>query len=237
MGLTIDVLSLGRVCVYDEDAILSLGETHARIPTLNSEQYPNLGPLVILEDFRNDKSRQTAVNSIVAEEVRKLLGSQENVITICHAYFNTVHLRLPILSRKQFDETLFESTNTMGADIKALCLAMFLVQQRPQQNGETMQTLSYVSLKTILSLLEVANRPNIQVTQCRVLVAYYELAHGLHPAALLSIGACAKAARLISLQKSIRWDETGNDVFTLDEERRRTWWAIFNLDRCVNPDL
>jgi hypothetical protein len=64
-----------------------------------------------------------------------------------------------------------------------------------------------------------------------LLIVLYEAGHGIYPAASISMASCARVARNLGLHKirSKPLSENGDDL----GEKRRTWWAIHNLDRYV----
>ena len=97
----------------------------------------------------------------------------------------------------------------------------------------------YILVKSISSAAESAGLVSLRLVQSLVLISLYELCNAIHPAAYLTIG---RAARLgvIALEMPTRKQGPGlfkkAETWTLWEERRRTWWAIFVLDRLVNID-
>lgn len=103
---------------------------------------------------------------------------------------------------------------------------MYLVLQAPPEVGAPMTSLLYLRVKALVSILETSKRWSFQLVQSRILLAYYELGHGLLVDASRTIGACAKAARHLKLYDSLAGD---NDI--MKEEKRRTWWTLHNLDR------
>jgi len=71
--------------------------------------------------------------------------------------------------------------------------------------------------------------------QARLLVSLYEMGHGIHPAASISIGACARTARALGLNKKLFQRAQGDHASRLRaEEEKRVWWALLNLDRFIN---
>ena len=97
-----------------------------------------------------------------------------------------------------------------------------------------MRSALYVAVKQVLSLTDAADIRSVRVLQSKVLLAMYEMGHGMFAAAAATVGACAKAARLLGLGKPSDLDrDADEDANTLMEERRRIWWSIFNLDRYV----
>lgn len=92
----------------------------------------------------------------------------------------------------------------------------------------------YTLAKRLCAAAEMGGFISIRLVQSFVLIAVHELSHGLHSAAYLTIG---HAARLGVLALGLPTYSQGQKLFkppetwTLWEERRRTWWAIFILDR------
>lgn len=74
--------------------------------------------------------------------------------------------------------------------------------------------------------LEVEGFFSILILQAGILLALYEIGHGIYPAAFLTIGACARYAHAlgIGVSKTVK----SRKILTLveAEERRRVWWAI-----------
>jgi len=171
-----------------------------------------------------------ALDISVASECNAFLGSLERISAINDEYFNSVHACLPMVSQSRLKQEISEELP--DADIGALCLSMLLVQQRPSE-VESMQSPVYVTTKRIISLLEAAEYWSLSMVQCRVLVTFYEMGHGLHPAESISLSACAKAARFIGLDRDTADRPVTRSDLISAEERRRTRWAIFNMDRLV----
>jgi hypothetical protein len=86
-------------------------------------------------------------------------------------------------------------------------------------------------VKSVVSLLEATGYNSLDTVQCRIIVAFYEMGHGLYPAASVSIGGCARLAIAIGLNRSKERDMLSDGEMLEEEERGRTWWAIMNLDR------
>jgi Fungal specific transcription factor domain len=97
-----------------------------------------------------------------------------------------------------------------------------------------MQSSLYYKVKNLIVLLETKADPSLDLVHCRALVTFYEMGHGLHRAAYISLAACARAARVIGLHRK-RWRNLNADSDRLVlEEEKRTWWAIVLMDRFIN---
>jgi hypothetical protein len=171
------------------------------------------------------------VDLSVRAEALRTVGSLEDFYTVAGIYFNSVHLRMTIVSKKRFLERVAEFPMSASADFAALCLAINLIIQRPSEPVSDMKSPLYASLKSIIGILEGSNYHSLELVQCRLLCAFYELGHGLIPAASVSIGACSRVARVIGLDA--RADQAFRSGLSgiAEEERRRVWWALLNLDR------
>ncbi|RYP57945.1 hypothetical protein DL769_009192 [Monosporascus sp. CRB-8-3] len=78
-------------------------------------------------------------------------------------------------------------------------------------------------------------RPLIDVPQALILVALYEYGQGIYPAAWMTVGQCVRYADFIGLPSY----QDSNHIlgqcgtWVEVEERRRTWWAVYILDKLV----
>ncbi|KAK4190477.1 hypothetical protein QBC35DRAFT_489655 [Podospora australis] len=93
----------------------------------------------------------------------------------------------------------------------------------------------YAAAKRFMSLLENGGSVSLQLLQGMVLVALYEIGHGVYPAAWMTVAACARYAEVLGLPSfrgSSRMLGTCA-TWTEKEERTRVWWAIYVLDRAI----
>ncbi|RYP86583.1 hypothetical protein DL770_004882 [Monosporascus sp. CRB-9-2] len=78
-------------------------------------------------------------------------------------------------------------------------------------------------------------RPLCDVPQALILVALYEYGQGIYPAAWMTVGQCVRYADFIGLPS---YQDSNNilgqcGTWIEMEERRRTWWAVYILDKLV----
>jgi hypothetical protein len=249
-------LSVGRDCVYDEDALQAPGinfdhpvadvyppiygapsispQSSGTVP--GSSALPGLiDATASIDPFRHESIRKPTVDAIARKELLQIVGSPDNMRQVANSYFASISRRIPILSTKGFLERLpSTSFNSCDADFAALCLCVCLILEVPPPEDVSMQSSMYVKAKGIIGLLEATSYHSLEAVQSRILVAFYEMGHGLHPAAAASIGACGKIARSIGLHNDLTYpspEETAAAI--LVEEKRRTLWALHNLDRYV----
>ncbi|OQV09471.1 hypothetical protein CLAIMM_13590 [Cladophialophora immunda] len=131
-------------------------------------------------------------------------------------FFTGTHQRISALSKIRFYRN-FPSLSTLpAADFATLCLSILLVQQLPSGKATQVQSSLYSSVKNFITILEASGEISLDLAHSRVLVAFYEMGHGLHTA--------AKPWRSLN-------PESDN---LLSEEQKRTWWAISNMDRFIN---
>jgi len=146
-------------------------------------------------------------------------------------FCETIYQRIPILCRRLFFERLPGFYSKPEADFVTLCLCMHLVLQDPTE-GSSMQSSLYVMVKSTISLLEAANILSLAVIQSRILITFYEIGHGILPAASISVSACARSAREYGLNKK-KFQQVFEDFQTRvrAEEEKRVWWGVVCLDR------
>lgn len=138
---------------------------------------------------------------------------------------------MPFISKKRFYDLHLQPSFRSRPDVVLLLLALKLITTFPPAGSHSPRTALYNSTKHFYLVVEQSF--SILVLQAGVLVALYELGHGIYPAAFLSIGACARYAHVLGI--SVSHTVPTRRVLTLVEveERRRVWWAIVILDRFV----
>lgn len=136
-----------------------------------------------------------------------------------------------MISDSRFHEDLSSKLfASSGMDFTMLCVCIKLIQQNPLPD---VVSSSYAVAKSGIAFLEATGYETLYAVQARLLLVLYELGHGLFPAASVSIGSCARCVRNMGLTPdSLNLRETAAAVTHCDaEERKRTWWAVHNLDR------
>ncbi|KAI3545309.1 hypothetical protein CABS01_11291 [Colletotrichum abscissum] len=180
-------------------------------------------------------------NFSIPEAILSLVNESDKVKNSCDEYFKTIHIWFRFISAKKRLAAPF--SENCEPDIVALALAMRLMTSDPDDN-----TCSYLYKQTkgLLDTLVARGVVSLPVLQAMILVALYEYCHAVYPAAWMSIGLCTRYIELVgvswatretvfhgsvdtvALRKPIQWFETD------EEERRRSWWAVFILDRLMS---
>lgn len=247
---------VGRNCFYEEDShpICQQSENHhshsihsrsddgATTQSYQSHsqgQSPQISfsfPGTTIDPFRHETLRRPTVDVAISTEATKLFRSLEEIQHIANKYFDTIYQRFPIISKARFLERLPYVFSKPSADFTVLCLCIHLVLQYPSQTDQSMQSSLYVTIKNTISLLESTSILSLEVVQARLLVTFYEIGHGIHPGASISIATAARTARLLGLNKK-DFQQSPNDFAArvVAEEQKRVWWATVNLDRSVAP--
>ncbi|OHE96669.1 fungal specific transcription factor domain-containing protein [Colletotrichum orchidophilum] len=169
----------------------------------------------------------------IPNEVLHHLGDGYAIQHSVNAYFTTIHTWLPIVSKKRMNMGVALSQG--GPDLAMLFLAMKLMATRPTDILATSQHAIYRAAKRFMSLLENGGATSVMVLQSMTLIAYFEYAHGMYPAAWITIATCVRYADFLGLPSF----HEGNVIlsspttWTELEERSRTWWAIISLDRII----
>lgn len=150
---------------------------------------------------------------------------------ICDAFLSSAHRWLPIVSRKLLRTDLRPTSRSDGCSLLLLLtmkLCASLSAQAPQQDSELYQLTA-----RLCSEAEAAGAVSLRLVQSLVLLAVFEIAHAVYPAAYLTVGRAARMAMLAGMHDRARAQQLFKpaDTWSSDEEHRRTWWAIFVLDR------
>lgn len=224
--------SLGKPCAYIEDTVQTTFDNSQDTSRLEILKRPTLP----LPDslYGVDSTNHSTLQQSMVDMVMRTFGSFSNIVAISKEFFTGTHQRISAISKLRFEENLRCLTTKPQADFATLCLSILLIQQTPMGQATNMQSSLYFKVKNLITLLETRDDLSLDLVHCRVLVTFYELGHGLHRAAYISIGTCARIARALGLHKK-RWRNiaAGTDKLALEEEKR-TLWEIILIDRFIN---
>lgn len=171
------------------------------------------------------------MNVSITEKLALALGDASAVRATAVQYFNSIHLWFPVLSESSFYDRLPAVFSQPCAEFSLLCLSMALAITVPPEK-ETMKSFSslYMLVKSSIAIVEAADIHCMQVVQARLLVALFEVGHGIEPAAFMSLATTARAAAAIGLNKGLDIG-SGDDDVAKTEEGLRVWWGIVMVDR------
>ncbi|KAL0777395.1 hypothetical protein CaCOL14_006913 [Colletotrichum acutatum] len=180
-------------------------------------------------------------NFPIPEAILSLVNESDKIKNSCDEYFKTIHIWFRFISAKKRLEAPF--AENCKPDIVALALAMRLTTSDPDDN---ICSYLYNQIKGLLDTLVATGVVSLPLLQAMILVTLYEYCHAVYPAAWMSIGLCTRYIELVgvswatretafhgsidtvALRKPTQWFETD------EEERRRSWWAVFILDRLMS---
>lgn len=178
----------------------------------------------------------------ISEHILLLLGDTTAQHVTATKFFTFIHTWLPFISKPRFyarhlplSSHSHASVSQTYLDTILLHLSVKLVTTLPPTNPRDPRTELYRAVKHFYLDVEQSGNCSIAVLQAGVLITLYELGQGIYPAAYLSIGACARYAHILGIGVFQHGGTQTRRVLTLVEmeERRRAWWAVVFLDRCV----
>ncbi|KAI1492885.1 hypothetical protein F5X96DRAFT_690015 [Biscogniauxia mediterranea] len=119
---------------------------------------------------------------------------------VFEAYFSSVHPWLPILSKKRIQRILVDAS--AAADNSSIHSLLFqcmrLLASPAPASGAGTATL-YQAARESLMRAEAAHLPSLALLQSVILLAVYEIAHGVYTAAYLRVGHAARLAVMMGL--------------------------------------
>lgn len=172
------------------------------------------------------------VPSLIPSYVRSFVGGNAGFKQVATRYYQLVHPWLPIISKRKIYDHLLNPLLPLRIDAIFLCLCMKLFIQPPE--NESPWTPEYCAATRFFMEIQAAGVLSMETLQGCVLLAVYEIGHAMYPAAQVSLGTSLKCAFALGIGWTASTKETFSAASWMEaEERRRTWWAIFMLERFV----
>ena len=110
---------------------------------------------------------------------------------------------------------------------------MRLITYVPPEGSQSPQNTLYWTAKCFYNMVESSALMTVQLIQSALLLAAYEIFHGVYPAAFLSTGHCARLINAFGLhdRKNVPQMIKRPGSWAEQEEIRRVWWGTLLLDR------
>ncbi|KAL7907871.1 N-terminal binuclear Zn cluster-containing/DNA binding domain-containing protein [Trichoderma velutinum] len=226
------ILPVAKSIVDPPSAVLAEKKQEA----VRQLSFPSANSSFIAESFLDpevfSKAQLKVVNADVevTDEIAELVGSVLDIQATSAKFFKSVHMWMSIISKPHFCANLLNRLTYKRAELFLLVLSMKLSYSRIK----TWNTPLYETVKLFQFKVEASGVLSTLVLQASILIALYELGHGIYPAAYLSVGSCARYATALGIDKSILSSSAIHDQWIEEEESRRMWWAILVLDRYLN---
>ncbi|OQU94685.1 Fungal specific transcription factor domain-containing protein [Cladophialophora immunda] len=209
---------------------------------------PTVSPSECSETAHTPAASDTSL--FTADSVKNAIVHRLGSLTLedsLSTYHREIEPWFPIISTTSLHNRLTQTCNTWGEvplDIALLCISIILVATPPSASPENEHCLSdfkstYCQVKTWISSTEVLGLNSPQIAQARVLATLFEVAHGLYPAAYISIGATVNAADALTLHPGAAPrspHSTGDENNWKREESALIWCGILILDRYITVE-
>jgi len=212
---------LHQSCIYDLPRISSSGPT------------PSPSPRPEISLLSSGAFTASHLNDAIIQRIGHYTPRD-----IFSAYCLEIEPWFPIISVSRLRDRLPLTWNEAPLGISLLCVSIVLLTTTPPTSPEDENDPSefkswYLFAKTCIASTEGFGINSFLTIQSRILVTLFEVAHGLYPAAFISIGALVRAAdALVS--------HPGGEMCLrqLDDDEKRqekvlTWCGILILDRYI----
>jgi hypothetical protein len=166
-----------------------------------------------------------SIANILAEDLHSTLGVEQ----LLHQYFESLHGWMPIISKIRMRRVLSRTKDSIPADTAFLLSCMKLLLYIPKDGSDPEAYHVYAAVKEFNLQLEIAGLHSLMVVQGGLLIAVYEIGHGIYPAAYTTIAQCARQG--ISLGVHNQEVPQYLQPWTDWEEQIRVWWFVVMLDR------
>jgi Fungal specific transcription factor domain len=225
-------------CVYSNiNALPSFSPTlDVFFPSSNPTFQPPKFPTVFFLDsalFRKAQIDIPQSSAPIPRYVYDLIGEFSQWRSIPTKFFETVHTFMPIVSKARLFGKLLNPLVPCRGDVALLILSMRIITMLPA-GGRMDRTPEYAAAKRFYTELEGIGAFSPQVLQAGVLIALYEYGHAIYPAAYLTIGGLARYGISSGIDGTGPSQMAPPGDWIEAEERKRIWWGVLILDRCVH---
>ncbi|RFU25158.1 hypothetical protein B7463_g11180, partial [Scytalidium lignicola] len=136
----------------------------------------------------------------VPEEILRSFSelSDTDLHQIIRVYFITIHTWMPFISKLRIQQII--DLREQPADFMLLLLCMRVIVADPAVEKVTMKNSLYRLAKRFYSALEDVETVTLRMLQSLILLALYEIGHGILPAAYFTVGNAARMAQMMGIQ-------------------------------------
>ncbi|EED23216.1 hypothetical protein TSTA_066620 [Talaromyces stipitatus ATCC 10500] len=214
---------LSKECSYDElwkdpedgragDQNIELRERLAALETMVSDlsqevKYLRSKPNSSTDDSSPQSQRQQVVSNpdhviqkIMDHTTTAMEYGNVNVLGVFETYFDTIHNRLPILSKQKLlmDLQAMETPNDELELIKGvISLLVIYPDNLASQSTSFPLWQLYEASKSLFCLITSVQSPQLRSVQAGILICYYEITQGWLKEAQNSLRICTRSAQLV----------------------------------------
>jgi hypothetical protein len=189
--------------------------------------------------FRDLRLQVSQLEGGIPDDVAFHLGNRQQMQKTTIAFLKLTRSWMPIVSGKRHLAAVLNpllvsvrrTTALLALSMKLCCLST-----DDKTDADERHTL-YLLAKSFYAEVERTEDTCIQVMQAGILIAVFEIGDAIYPAAYLTVGALARYAMAMGLNK-INQDALGQNAEATAgaswvdiEEMRRVWWGTLILDR------
>lgn len=161
----------------------------------------------------------------IPSHVRPFLSNRDTLRQIATSYYRLANRWLPIISKRKIFDQLLNPLLPLRADAVFLLLCMKTTITQPLLEPHSWSSEYHAAVRYRADL-EHAGLASLEILQGCILLATYEQGNAIYPSAHTSIGICLQHASALGMHWSY------SIASHIDaEERNRSWWAIFLLER------
>lgn len=155
-----------------------------------------------------------------------------------HLYFDRAHAFAPILNKRRYFARASRPAGEQGA-LTCLQHAMWTLAAWLGSQFKHIQKDLYIHTRGLLEKWEInmdPGNPPIELAQARLLLAIYEIMQVNYERGWLSAGRCFRLVQLMKLHEMDVSDGIAESGISFGEieEKRRTFWMAYSLDRFIN---
>jgi hypothetical protein len=162
----------------------------------------------------------------ISKQVLELVTADgDNISAILAAFFRTIDTWLPIIDPDETRRQIDALSRSHDLEVASLLLSIFVIIQMPDSNAEWPISTLYFQAKALQVALTSAGRSTIVLVKSALLIANYELGHGLSDAARITVSTCSLLAMKLVCEQATPLPGLE------DTDLGRTVWGVIMLEK------
>jgi hypothetical protein len=216
--------------MLQEPAFLTSPSLDQMVGIRQEAAWPTINPTIFAPMDANELDN---IHAFVCRCLSDILATHSTIANITSQYFNSVNTWFTVVPQTDFAQRVAETRTAPSAEVGILILCMLLSVRLPNDNPLVgMGDSLYLSIKSLLGVVQVRVPLSISLLQAELLISLYEQSHCMPQQAYMSVGRCFQMTKAFGWHHKGFWAKESWNIHARDLKLCSIlWWATVYMDR------